>query len=361
MRLARRPEINKIKRLFHRAAGAPDTRDGDEPQLDERLAGPVADSPDDALETFGPERGEVFFEEEPKPFALSVREIVDEYRSDSSPDRYAMAVELGEADDWEEYLGPPSEDAGEQYYPSDGRTVPDILHATWDAAQPAAYSEADYSRSVGSTPFEEPPSTAASGGYAAPTAFDWKDILEEYRLDPELSGSEENRASVRRRSSPKRERPFMKNKEEQPDTGRLSGELSETADGFSFPAEENGLPAGIRPLTERRAPAQPVRSVGHLSVEDILAEFHGYAPAAPAPESTSEPESPFKPEPEAEAATLPEAPTAEESAPAVEQEPRRRGRLASMEEEARSLFAGLRRSVLSRGERSEEPATKAIR
>ena len=54
-------------------------------------------------ESFAPERGELFVEETPKPFALSLREILEEYRSDSSPSRYAMAVELGEADDGELY------------------------------------------------------------------------------------------------------------------------------------------------------------------------------------------------------------------------------------------------------------------
>ena len=49
-----------------------------------------------AGEIYAPERGEVFFEEKPQPFSVSLREILEEYRSDSGPDRYAMAVELEE-------------------------------------------------------------------------------------------------------------------------------------------------------------------------------------------------------------------------------------------------------------------------
>ena len=56
---------------------------------------PAPEADESALETYLPERGEVFFEEEPKPFAVSLREILQEYRSDSSPSRYAMAVEPG--------------------------------------------------------------------------------------------------------------------------------------------------------------------------------------------------------------------------------------------------------------------------
>ena len=91
---------------------------------------PVQSAEDPGLETYRPERGEVFYEEEPKPFAISLREILEEYRSDSSPSRYAMAVELGEADDWEEYLGPQAEEP-EPIYPTDGRAVQDILQASW--------------------------------------------------------------------------------------------------------------------------------------------------------------------------------------------------------------------------------------
>ena len=99
-----------------------------EPRAERDVPAPAAEGP--ALETYQPERGEVFYEEEPKPFAVSLREILEEYRSDSSPSRYAMAVELGEADDWEEYLGPQLEEP-EPIYPQDGRAVQDMLQASW--------------------------------------------------------------------------------------------------------------------------------------------------------------------------------------------------------------------------------------
>ena len=95
-----------------------------------------------AGEIYAPERGEVFFEEKPQPFSVSLREILEEYRSDSGPDRYAMAVELEEPPECEEALGPETEPAPEIEEPLSARAA---LHAYWD------------SKGVPHPPAEEPP------------------------------------------------------------------------------------------------------------------------------------------------------------------------------------------------------------
>ncbi len=294
------------------------------PETDTTEAPSSYDEEDEALEAFGPERDEIFFEEEPKPFAVSVREILDEYRSDSTPARYAMAVELGEADDWEVYLGPPSEVQGEPIYPRDGREVQSILHATWSAANPPeeAYPRTgDHHRGIDSSPLEEPPSTAASGGYAAPAVPGWMDILKEYRMNPGLYDAQDE-------SSAERGQRAMTQMDGKPDMELEAGLSSDAV------VDADGLPLGIRPLTQRHAEAQPARSSGHLSVEDILAEFHGYAPAEPVEERPK----PVEPE--------------TEPIPA----PKRRSRRASMEEEARSLFS----SVLHRTPEPEAESGEAL-
>ncbi len=101
-----------------------------------------------AGEIYAPERGEVFFEEKPQPFSVSLREILEEYRSDSGPDRYAMAVELEEPPEGEEALGPETEPAPEIEEPLSARAA---LHAYWD------------SKGVPHPPAEEPPRRRAAG------------------------------------------------------------------------------------------------------------------------------------------------------------------------------------------------------
>lgn len=274
------------------------------PRPERDVPAPETDEP--GLETYLPERGEVFYEEAPKPFSVSLREILEEYRSDSSPSRYAMAVELGEADDWEEYLGPPVEEA-EPIYPEDDRAVQDMLHASWQATQ-ADESElslcpgaGSHLRGIDSAPFDEPPSSAAEGGPQL------RDILNEYRSGPADGAVSEDR-----------ERAPMTSMDAQADTSLFDGRSDRTDE----------LPAGIRTLQERRSEAASVPQSTHLSVEDILAEFHGFAPAEPAPDEAP--------------AVSAEGPAVAEKAPAEEP---RRSRRASMEAEARRLFAGARSAV----------------
>ena len=300
-----------------------------DPERTEAVIRSEPDTPADeepGLETYLPERGEVFYEEEPKPFAVSLREILEEYRSDSGPSRYAMAVELGETDDWEEYLGPPAEEP-EPIYPRDGRAVQDILHASWQAAHAdepdvSLYPTAGgHLRGIENAPYEEPVSSAADGGYRAGSGPRLRDILNEYRAGPS-----EGTAPAERVGSP------------------MSMDAQRnTRPGGDPGAGEDELPAGIRPLQSRRSEAADMPQSTHLSVEDILAEFHGYASSAPAAE-----------EPRF-------SPAAEESPPAAEEpvaaEPSRpsRSRLAAMEAEARNLFA-----LTRRGSRKEPPAEEPV-
>ena len=297
MRLARWPFKKKLKSEAVLTEAVP----GPEPDL------PAPEPDESRLETYLPEPGEVFFEEEPKPFAVSLREILEEYRSDSSPSRYAMAVELGEADDWEEYLGPPTEEP-EPIYPQDGRAMQDMLHASWQASHA---DEPDVSlypgpgshlRGIDSAPVVEPASSAADGGYRSGKGPQLKEILSEYR-----TGSADGAAPADREQAP------MTPMDAQADTAPL--------DGYSDQTDE--LPAGIRTLQERRSEAVSVPQSAHLSVEDILAEFHGFVPAESAED----------------------APSAVSESPAPVEEPAAkagRSRRASMEAEARRLFAGAR-------------------
>ena len=278
--------------------------------------------PDDSgLETYLPERGEVFFEEEPKPFAVSLREILEEYRSDGGPSRYAMAVELGEADDWEEFLGPPAEEP-EPIYPQDGRAVQDILHASWqeahaDEPEVSLYPGAgSHLRGIETAPYEEPASSAADGGYRPGDGPQLRDILSEYRTGPSEGGAPADR--VRSSMTP------------------------ESAQVNTSPDEETSLPAGIRPLQGRRSEAASVPPSTHLSVEDILAEFHGFTLS-----SVEDEEPLFDP--------AAEEPVRAETA---REEPRpSRSRRAALEAEARNLFAITRRG-LRREPQAEEPADK---
>ena len=210
---------------------------------------PAPAAEDSALETYRPERGEVFYEEEPKPFAVSLREILEEYRSDSSPSRYAMAVELGEADDWEEYLGPQLEEP-EPIYPQDGRAVQDMLQASWheshaDEPDVTPYPPVrDHHRRVERAPYEEPKSTEPGRGYRAGSSESWKDIVEEYRSD-RPSGDEDVRAAA---PAAKVGTP-MTPMEEQSDTRAAVPD-----------SVEDALPAGIRTLQLNVADGK-VRSV----------------------------------------------------------------------------------------------------
>ena len=270
---------------------------------------PAPEADESALETYLPERGEVFFEEEPKPFAVSLREILQEYRSDSSPSRYAMAVELGEADDWEEYLGPPTEEP-EPIYPADERAVQDMLHASWkdshaDEPEISLYpGPGSHLRGIDSAPYAEPASSAAEGGYRAGSGPQLRDILSEYR-----DGPAEETAPADRGHAP------MTSMDAQPDT-RPAAALTEP---------EDELPAGIRTLQDRRAEDFSTPRSAHLTVEDILSEFRGYTAPEPQPEEAS-----------------PVLPA--DSVPAEERHPGK-SRRASMEDEARRLFSGVRRAV----------------
>ena len=205
---------------------------------------PVPETDEPALETYLPERGEVFFEEEPKPFAVSLREILQEYRSDSSPSRYAMAVELGEADDWEEYLGPQTEEP-EPIYPADERAVQDILHASWmdshaDEPDISLYpGPGSHLRGIDSAPYAEPASSAADGGYRAGSGPQLRDILSEYR-----DGPAEEAAPADRGHAP------MTSMDAQPDTRPAAASAE----------PEDELPAGIRTLQDRRAEDFSARS-----------------------------------------------------------------------------------------------------
>ena len=267
-------------------------------------------------DTLLPAPGELFVEETPKPFADSLREILEEYRSNSSPARYAMAVELGETDDWELYQGP--QPKRESFYPVNGAAMQSLLHDSWiDQGAPS-----------------RPP---------AEDGMNWLDILHEFRSEPA--------DSAREVPSAKRELPPMTKLQEQSDRPAAAPD-----------ALEEALPQGIHTLSERRS--APLPETTHLSVEDILAEFRSEA-AAPAPAGTAgapepkpEAEEPLPAEEPAPAAPLPaEEPVpaeplpAEESAPAEPEKPQ--SRKAGLEAEARSLFAAFRRG--SRVSAPEEP------
>ena len=216
------------------------------------------------------------------PYASFVQEILEEYRSDSSPTRYAMAVEL---DDEGERLGPEKDAFPEE--------EPSLLHAFLNERPDAE------------PPLSDPVPEATALPEGQDSSLDWMDILREFRKDSDeapQSAAAAARPMTQRETTPAEE-PALP----------LAAEpiLSET-DG------EDSLPAGIQLLTQRHSNAPDTwEPAAHLSVEDILAEYHGYAPA-----ETVEEAPPAEPVPEAEASPAP-APT---------------GRRSRLEDEARRLF-----------------------
>lgn len=245
------------------------------------------------------------------PFASYVEEILEEYRSDSSPTRYAMAVELDEPG--EEPLGPPAEE------PDDPEpSAPNLLHAllndTEDTTLPADAGP------------EEP---------AAPE-WDWMDILREYRAERHASPaagtgtapSDDELPPMTNRDDLPAEEPVLEQPHTSPDDAEELFSLPDEAEAPG--ADEQALPAGIQRLTERRAAPSDTPHTEHLSVEDILAEFHGYVPTAEAAAQNN---------------------AAEDTVPAGESA-RRKGRRASLEAEAHSLFSGFA------ARRASEPASK---
>ena len=274
-------------------------------------------------EIYTPERGEVFFEEKPQPFSVSLREILEEYRSDSGPDRYAMAVELEEPPEDEEALGPETEPAPEIEEPLSARAA---LHAYWDskgvphppAEEPPRRreSERESPRRRESeresprrrpearparprTPVREEPAPEVEGNW------NWMDIINEFKMGSDMESSvfdERPRAAGKRQSMTHR------------DDLSAQAQTEEQANIDSADA----LPAGIRPLQGRRSESA-APAAGHLSFEEIMAEFGApIAKAAEAPKA----ETPAEPE-------AAEAPTGH------------RGRRSHMEDEARALFAHL--------------------
>ncbi len=266
-----------------------------------------------AGEIYAPERGEVFFEEKPQPFSVSLREILEEYRSDSGPDRYAMAVELEEPPEGEEALGPETEPAPETEEPLSARAA---LHAYWDSKgvphppveEPPRRRESEResprrrqeARPVRPrTPVREEPAPVAEG------SWDWMDIVNEFKMGSDMEHSvfdERPRAAGKRQP--------MTHRDDLP----AQAQTEEQANIDSADA----LPAGIRPLQGRRSESA-APAAGHLSFEEIMAEF-GAPITKPA---------------EAPRAETPAAPEAAET-------PREhRGRRSHMEDEARALFAHL--------------------
>ena len=266
-----------------------------------------------AGEIYAPERGEVFFEEKPQPFSVSLREILEEYRSDSGPDRYAMAVELEEPPEGEEALGPETEPAPETEEPLSARAA---LHAYWDSKgvphppaeepprrresereSPRRRQEARPTRPR--TPAREEPAPEVEGGW------NWMDIVNEFKMGSELESSvfdERPRAAGKRQP--------MTHRDDLP----AQAQTEEQANIDSADA----LPAGIRPLQGRRSESA-APAAGHLSFEEIMAEF-----GAPITKAAEPPKSETPAEPEAA-----EAPS------------EHRGRRSHMENEARALFAHL--------------------
>ena len=286
-----------------------------------------------AGEIYAPERGEVFFEEKPQPFSVSLREILEEYRSDSGPDRYAMAVELEEPPEGEEALGPETEPAPEIEEPLSARAA---LHAYWDskgvphppaeepprrresAREPPRRRESEResprrreseresprrrqeSRPARPrTPVREEPVPEVEGGW------NWMDIVNEFKMGSELESSvfdERPRAAGKRQPMTHRDDlPAQAQAEEQ---GNINS--------------ADALPAGIRPLQGRRSESA-ASAAGHLSFEEIMAEFGA---------------------PIAKSAEAPRAQTPAE-AEAMEAPSEHRGRRSHMEDEARALFAHL--------------------
>ena len=280
-----------------------------------------------------PARDELLNDRASLPFASYVEEILEEYRSDSSPTRYAMAVELDEPG--EEPFGPPAGEPDDPFSANEEPSAPNLLHALLnDAEDPTLPTDAGP---------EEP---------AAPE-WNWMDILREYRAERHASPaagtgtapSENELPPMTNRDDLPAEEPVL----EQPHisaapTSEDAEELFRLPDETPVSAEEDdsALPAGIQRLTERRAAPSDTPHTEHLSVEDILAEFHGYVPEAED--------------------TAPKT-AAGDTVPAGESA-RRKGRRASLEAEARSLFSGFaaRRTVspaVSAPETAEQAAPTA--
>ena len=273
---------------------------------------------ENAREIYVPERGEVFFEEQPKPFSVSLREILEEYRSDSTPDRYAMAVELEEPPEGEEHLGPEPEEAPMAEETLSARAA---LHAYWDSTgvskppvteppkrHDAPEGETQRRRQEARSP--RPKAVTRKEPAVEPEGdWDWMDIVNEFKMGSEAEGS----VYTERPRSAAGKRPPMTHRNDLP-----AQPQAEEKPHIGTPADsEDALPAGIRPLQGRSSSAAP--TTGHLSFEEIMAEFGG---------------TPVRKEPSA-----PEAPAVE--TPQAESAPAHRSRRSHMEDEARALFEHL--------------------
>ncbi len=248
-------------------------------------------------ETFAPEPGELFVEETPKPFAISLREILEEYRSDSTPSRYAMAVELGEADDWELYQGP--QPRGEPLYPVNGAAMQSLLHDSWSDRE---------------TPRRQ-----------AGEEWNWMDIVSEFQ-----NGS----APPRAEAPTQREQPPMTYREEQ-DSPRAYTALEDILAEFGSDSARTDVSAPLRPES---APVEPVsapiepkpkraepprRMLGRrAALEAEALSLLGDMDKNERPAGRPEPAPPAKDEAPPEAAapedTEPAPPAAEEEAPETE-------------------------------------------
>ncbi len=319
-RLARR--LKKVNSLFARANPV-------------RQAEPVSEAPffeiDDAVRLFRPAPGEEVPApaakrsdapgEAPLPYASFVQEILEEYRSDSSPTHYAMAVELDDEDAEEEALFGPPEKTDDPFLDN-----PPLLQSFLNDAEDRDLPPEPQPLPAASAPTaEEPPS---------PDAWDWMDIVREFQTEKTSD------ASPRRRQDAGMEDRPMTAQEQLPVQEPV---LELQADIFDLPPEpelpspavsdDEALPAGIRMLTEQHAEPEP-ESGGYLSVEDILAEYQGPDTGADFPSPAQD---------------------GEEKAPAAKAAGALRGRKSRMEAEARSLFSASR-PARKKPTGSEKPA-----
>ena len=304
-RLARRQK--KVNSLFARVKPA-------------RQAEPASEAPffeiDDAVRLFRPAPGEevpapaakrtAAHGDAPLPYASFVQEILEEYRSDSSPTHYAMAVELDDVDAEEEALFGPPEKTDDPFLDN-----PPLLHSFLNDAEDRDLP-----------PEPQPPAVALPAGDGkapSPDSWDWMDIVKEFQTE-KTSGE----TPARSRNAGMEGRPMTV--QEQPPVQEAVLEIQ--PDIFDLPPmqeapapvdpEEDALPAGIRVLTEQRLESEPEPAGGHLSVEDILAEYG-------VPDPGSAPPSPARP--------------SGENAPAEKASGASKGRKSRLEAEARSLFA----------------------
>lgn len=314
--------IGLLRKLLQKSAGAVPAR-----EKESEDAVRIYHPPGQAEDT-PPARDELLNDRASLPFASYVEEILEEYRSDSSPTRYAMAVELDEPG--EEPLGPPAEEPDDPFTVNEEPSAPNLLHALLNDA--------------------EDPTLPADTGTEEPAApeWNWMDILREYRAErhaspavgTETALSDDELPPMTNRDDLPAEEPVL----EQPHisaapTADDAEELFTLPDETPVSAEEDdsALPAGIQRLTERRAAPSDTPHTEHLSVEDILAEFHGYVPTAEdAAQNTA----------------------AEDTVPAGESA-RRKGRRASLEAEARSLFSGFAARRAAAPGPVSEPETSA--